>query len=295
MKRLFVYIATLLIPFTAPKMIAQEEVKLYDSMLQRTTAKMYAYIPQNVPADERTPAVIILPGGSYFWHDMNAEGRKVAEWLNDNGIAAFVVEYRVAGAMEFVMHTRLLRRGHRHPESLFDVQKALATVRGNAHNYGIDPQKVGVMGFSAGGHLSIMAATMFDRPQFSTFADLRPNFAVALYPVVTLGDSPYTHKRSRRGLLGDRSGKALRDSLSLENLVRADMPPVFLANCKDDPIVKYQNSEILDKALTGKGVSHRYLQFNTGGHGFGADDSKNSAESIVWKREFINWLKDLFK
>lgn len=293
MQRLFTSFAFSLMLFGFIPMHAQTELDICDIDKGRVVAKMYAYIPQNVPADALTPAVAIFPGGSYFWHDMDAEGEKVAQWLNENGIAAFVVKYRVGGVMEFITHSRLFHRGRRFPDALYDAQKAIALIRSGARNYGVDPHKVGVMGFSAGGHLAILAATMFDSPQFSTFANLRPDFAVAVYPVVTLGDSPYTHKRSRRGLLGDRSNNELRDSLSVERLVRSDMPPVFLMNCKDDPIVKYQNSEILDKSLTDKGVSHRYLQFSTGGHGFGADDKKNSAESIVWKQEFINWLKQI--
>ena len=87
----------------------------------------------------------------------------------------------------------------------------------------------------------------------------------------------------------------MKDSLSLEKHVRADMPPTYLMNCVDDPIVKYRNSELLDSAMTAKGVTHRYVQFKTGGHGFGADPKKTTAEAIAWKDDFINWLKNLFE
>ena len=107
---------------------------------------------------------------------------------------------------------------------------------------------------------------------------------------------PYAHRRSRRALLGDnkKHNKQLQDSLSLEKHVKPDCPPVFLVNCIDDPIVRYQNSVLLDSALTAQGVKHHYLQYTTGGHGFGASAEKGTAECRQWKQEFITWLKELF-
>ncbi len=106
---------------------------------------------------------------------------------------------------------------------------------------------------------------------------------------------PCVHKRSRRALLGDDrvNDMKLRDSLSLERHVPIDCPPVFLVNCQDDPIVKYHNSELLDSALTAQHVQHRYIQYRTGGHGFGASASKGTAECRQWKDEFIKWLRSL--
>ena len=106
---------------------------------------------------------------------------------------------------------------------------------------------------------------------------------------------PCVHKRSRRGLLGDsRTGdQALRDSLSLERHVPVDCPPVFLVNCLDDPVVDYRNSVLLDSALTARGVAHRYVQFRTGGHGFGASERKGSPECRRWKSMFLEWLRAL--
>ena len=103
------------------------------------------------------------------------------------------------------------------------------------------------------------------------------------------------HKRSRRGLLGDsRTGnEALRDSLSLERHVPTDCPPVFLVNCVDDPVVDYRNSVLLDSALTAAGVNHRYVQFHTGGHGFGASERKGTAECRQWKGMFLEWIKSI--
>ena len=117
-----------------------------------------------------------------------------------------------------------------------------------------------------------------------------------IYPVVSMTDKS-THRRSRRGLLGE--GKAIsaemKDSLSLERHVRRDMPPVYLMNCIDDPVVDYHNSVLFDSAMTAAGVRHRYVQFKTGGHGFGANPEKTTSEAISWKEDFINWLRILFK
>lgn len=229
-------------------------------------------------------AVIVCPGGSYLWHDMQSEGRRVAEWLRDNGISAFVLRYRVAGSMAFITRYRYILRGTRYPDALDDLQQALACVRNRAEEWGIDPSRVGAMGFSAGGHLVMSAAELLPAAE-------RPAFVAPIYPVVTMTDE-CVHKRSRRALLGDsrKRNRQLRDSLSLEKHVPADCPPVFLVNCKDDPIVKYRNSELLDSALTAQGVPHLYIQYATGGHGFGANDAKGTPECRQWKGEFLKWM-----
>lgn len=246
-------------------------------------------------------ACIVCPGGSYFWLDKKTEGEGVAKWLQENGISAFVLEYRVGGVPAFITHYRMLSRGHRYPDMLQDVQRSIQLIRLNADKYGIDPTKLGVMGFSAGGHLSAMSGLFFDTDVLSPLGiniqtTLKPDYIVPIYPVVSLVD-PSTHKRSRRGLLGEGSAisQAMKDSLSLEKHVRIDMPPTFLMNCVDDPIVKYHNSELLDSAMTAKGVEHKYIQYKTGGHGFGATPEKTTAEAIQWKDEFLNWIKGLFK
>ena len=229
-------------------------------------------------------AVIVCPGGSYFWHDTETEGHVVAKWLQENGITAFVLNYRTGYVPAFIFHYRLVFRGNRYPDPQDDLRQALRYVRAHADLYGIDPEKVGAMGFSAGGHLVMSSVELFDRADW-------PNFVVPVYPVVTMTEA-CVHKRSRRGLLGDSKtrNRELRDRLSLERHVPDDCPPVFLVNCKDDPIVDYRNSVLLDSALTQKGILHEYVQFETGGHGFGASDEKGSAESRGWKAKFITWL-----
>ncbi len=238
---------------------------------------------------ENCPAVIVCPGGSYFWHDYEYEGVNVAEWLQKNGISAFVLEYRTAMVPAFMFRSRLIVRGNQYPDPQNDLQQAIAYVKDHSAEYRIDTTKVGAMGFSAGGHLVMSVAEKYHSPR------VRPDFVVPVYPVVTF-TGPYAHKRSRRGLLGEyrKHKKVWRDSLSLEKHVPEDCPPVFLVNCVDDPIVKYQNSELLDSALTAKGVPHKYLQFKTGGHGFGEAEKKGSEECRRWKYDFIEWFHSIF-
>lgn len=246
-------------------------------------------------------ACIVCPGGSYFWLDTKIEGAEVAKWLQTNGISAFVLEYRVGGVPAFISHYRLLFRGNQYPDMLQDVQRSIQLVRENASEYRIDPNKLGVMGFSAGGHLAAMSGEFFDSDVLSLVGvnptvSLRPNYIAPIYPVVSFTDTS-VHKRSRRGALGE--GKSIsavmKDSLSLEKHVRPDMPPTFLMNCVDDPIVKYHNSELLDSAMTVKGVPHKYIQYKTGGHGFGVTPEKTTSEAIQWRDEFLEWIKTVFK
>lgn len=232
-------------------------------------------------------AIIVLPGGSYFWHDMDSEGFQVARWLQRRGIAAFVLRYRTAYVPAFVTHFRLLFRGNRYPDPQDDLRQALRYVRRHAAEWGVNADSVGVMGFSAGGHLAMSAVELFPREEW-------PAFVAAIYPVVTMS-ADCVHKRSRRGLLGDsrRHNTRLQDSLSLERHVPRNCPPVFLLNCKDDPIVDYRNSVILDSALTANGVRHVYIQYSTGGHGFGANPAKGSDESRGWLLRFEEFLREL--
>ena len=184
---------------------------------------------------------------------------------------------------------RYVFRGNRYPDALNDLQRAMQYVKAHAEEMGIDASHVAAMGFSAGGHLVMSAAELLPREQ-------RPWFVVPVYPVVTMVE-PCVHKRSRRALLGDSRlrNKQLRDSLSLERHVPKDCPPVFLVNCKDDPIVHYHNSELLDSALTRQHVPHRYIQYKMGGHGFGASNYKGTAECRQWKEAFMTWFHRLEK
>jgi acetyl esterase/lipase len=239
-------------------------------------------LTEYLPSQPSTTAVIVCPGGSYFWLDSQTEGDSVARSLQQAGIAAYVLKYRTGGIVPFITHSRLIIPGHHHPMPLQDVQEAMRQVR-HSRRF----KHVGVMGFSAGGHLALSAAVFGS-------GELRPDFVAPCYPVVTMSH-PCVHKRSRRGLLGEwkKYSRVMRDSLSLERHVTELMPPVFLMNCVDDPVVDYYNSVLLDSALTQHGVPHRYLQYKTGGHGFGTTWSKTSEEASGWFQEFLCWLKGI--
>ena len=247
-----------------------------------------AYLPEGTPR----AAVIVCPGGSYHWLDPHAEGDMVGEWLQREGYAAYVLRYRVAGKFEFVAKYRSFFRGNRHPDMICDLQRAIQLVRERYQG------PVGVMGFSAGGHLAMSGAELFGTNFLSRYGiepkvSLRPDFVAPVYPVVTLRDSRYVHRRSRLGLLSEPRVKnqALMDSLSLELHVQPNTPPVFLVSCQDDPVVDYHNALLLDSALTVKHIPHRFLQFETGGHGFGADPSRQNEETSTWQQAFLDWLK----
>ena len=246
-----------------------------------------------LPKGEPVAAVIVCPGGSYFWHDKSSEGSMVGEWLSSKGIAAYVLEYRVAGVADFMSGFRFLFRGNRHPDMISDLQRSISLVR-NAFS-----GPVGVMGFSAGGHLALSSGVYHGTSFIDRFSVsnglLRPDFIAAVYPVVSLTDEQIVHKRSRRGLLGENrvNDASLRDSLSLEKNVTPSMPPVFLVNCIDDPTVDYRNSAVMYEALQMNNVPSLYLQYKHGGHGFGANPQKMNDETSLWQDAFIDWLSSI--
>ena len=202
--------------------------------------------------------IVVCPGGSYSWLDYKVEGVEVAQWLQAHDIAAYVLRYRVQGWWAWATHYRLIFRGNRYPDPLRDAEAALDWLHTHADSLGIDATRIGIMGFSAGGHLSMLSSS----------------------------------RRALRGEYG-QCKQAMRDSLSLEVHVRPDCPPVFLVNCVDDPIVDYRNSVLLDSALTANRIPHRYIQYRTGGHGFGMSDTKGTPECRPWKEEFLKWLKTI--
>lgn len=265
---------------------ANAQINIWEGTSVRKRVELTPYIADSQQTLENI-TIIVCPGGSYYWHDIKTEGHEVGRWLQNNGINAFVLNYRTANVPSFITHHRLIFRGNRYPDPQEDLCQAMRYIKINAEKYHVDESKIGVMGFSAGGHLAMSSTELFDRKD-------RPAFVAAIYPVVTMME-PYVHKRSRRGLLGDSRvrNKELLDLLSLERHVSIDCPPIFLVNCIDDPIVDYRNSVLLDSALTENHIEHRYLQFDTGGHGFGISDQKGTDESRQWKSLFLDWIMTL--
>lgn len=249
--------------------------------MKQMPSKLYIY---PAPKDNNTGiAIVVCPGGSYS-HTMGiaTEGFEVAEWLNSMGISAFVLKYRVGSQL------------YHHPAMIQDAQYAIHYVREHAAEYGIDPAKVGTMGFSAGGHLVTMTGAFYKDNYIQDLGvvdniSLKPAFVVPVYPVVSMQDS-IAHQRSRRNLLTRHYNDGQRNRFSMELSIPKDMPPVFLVTAIDDPVVMYQNSVVLDQALTQAGIKHQFMLYKTGGHGYGLSETI-APEAGKWKYEFIKWLK----
>lgn len=223
-------------------------------------------------------AVVLCPGGGYSYLSMNREGHQVAAWLSTLGLTTFLLK------------SRLEDWGH--PAPLQDVLRALRLVRSRAAEFGVDPSRIGVMGSSAGGHLAASASTLFDHPEGRTGAALdaisaRPDFAVLVYPVITMTD-PAAHPGSRRALLGDAPSPAARALLSLEQQVSPNTPPTLLLHTQGDKTVPAQNSLMYFDALTRAGVPAELHVFEQGGHGIGMREGLGTASA--WPRRAEDWL-----
>ncbi|MBI1388339.1 MAG: alpha/beta hydrolase fold domain-containing protein [bacterium] len=233
------------------------------------------------PKDSNTgAAVVVCPGGGYGALAMDHEGKQVAEWFNRNGINAIILKYRIAPR-------------YHHPAPMQDVQRALRTVRYNAKDWGIDPGRIGVMGFSAGGHLASTAGTHYDAGDPTAKDPIeqvscRPDFMILVYPVITL-DDPYAHKGSRRNLIGENPSKELQDSLSNEKQVTDDTPPTFLMHTYDDTGVPCENSIFFYLALRQHHVPAEMHLYEPGKHGFGL--APNDPVLSTWPDRCIDWLK----
>lgn len=229
-------------------------------------------------------AVIICPGGSYHHLGMNQEGYEVAKWFQSRGINAFVLRYRVRFW------------GYHHPAMIEDMQRSIQFVKENAKNWDIDTSKVGLIGFSAGGHLVATAGTMFKENYLiphgiTPKVSLRPNFVVAVYPVISMQDS-IAHKRSRKNLLGPNFTREQIDKMSLEKQVSHDDPPMMIVVAKDDPVVDWRNGYYFYKSLQNAGVASKLLLNEKGGHGFGIDP-KRGGQAALWNVECIKWLHEI--
>ena len=204
-------------------------------------------------------AVLVLPGGGYQGLAMDHEGQQIAKWLNGYGVTAFVLQYRLGPK-------------YHHPIEMNDALRAMKLVRAHAIDYGIDPNRIGVWGFSAGGHLASTISTHFDRGNLQARDPIdrfssRPDFAVLAYPVISFG--AYAHQGSVRNLLGPNPDPQLLEELSNEKHVSAQTPPTFLFHTADDPVVPVQNSLLYFGALRTAGIPAELHVFEHGPHGVG--------------------------
>jgi acetyl esterase/lipase len=229
-------------------------------------------------------AVVILPGGGYTILAMEHEGRDYARWLAHRGIVAVVVKYRVSGDD---------RAGYHFPVPLMDARRAIRLTRSKAAEWGLDPTKVGVMGSSAGGHLASMCATLWDEkiPGETTDAidalDCRPDFAVLVYPVITMLEK-WGHGGSRRRLMGPKPDAELAARVSTDRRVNAKTPPCFLVHAADDGGVPLRNSMEFAARCAENRVPVVCHVFAEGGHGFGL---KGRGDSAGWPLLFGKWLQ----
>ena len=222
-------------------------------------------------------AFIICPGGGYGGLVTGAEGHGIAEWLNAHGITGVVLEYRLPKGNAFV--------------PLLDAQRAIRTVRSRAAQWSIDPKRIGIIGFSAGGHLASTAGTHFDAgdPKSADAIEqvsCRPDFMVLVYPVITMGENG--HQGSRNNLLGKDATPELIELFSNEKRITRETPPAFLAHALDDNAVPADNSRMFYEALKANGVEASYLELPSGGHGL---NGYKGPMWDAWQAQSLEWLE----
>jgi acetyl esterase/lipase len=258
----------LLWPEGAPGAVGTEDVD---------KPSLTAYIPQR----KTGMSVVVCPGGGYGGLAIDHEGKQIAQWLNSQGIAAFVLKYRLGPR-------------YHHPTMINDAHRALRTVRFKAQQLGLMPNKVGIWGFSAGGHLASTAATHFDdgNPASTDLierASSRPDFAILAYPVLTFTIEEYVHKGSRRNLLGENPDPKLVELLSNEKQVSPRTPPTFLFHTNEDTTVSPENSILFYMALRKAGVPVEMHIYERGRHGLGLAAADYAIGT--WPARLADWLQ----
>lgn len=240
-----------------------------------TIYRVPATSPWKVPT-----GVVVCPGGSYVNLAMDHEGLQIAQWLNGHGITAFVLKYRLGPK-------------YHHPVELGDAQQAIRYVRLHAADYEIDRNRIGIWGFSAGGHLASSAGTHFDGGKAGDADTIqqqssRPDFMILAYPVITLTE-PYLHRGSRNNLLGENPDPALVELMSNEKQVTKDTPPTFLFHTTDDSVVPVENSIMFYSALRKAGVPAEMHIYMKGPHGVGLAQADPALSS--WPLRLADWLR----
>ena len=238
------------------------------------------------PDNPNGTAVIAIPGGGYQYVTIDKEGTGLKEWLNSLGITLFVLKYRLPG------------EGHKnsHLVPLQDAQRAIRLIRYNADSYGINPDKIGVMGFSAGGHAASTLAVKYDYNTYKRIDNAddlsaRPDFLVLLYPVITM-QNPFTHKESRIKLLGHLATKDFINEFSNEKHITDKVCPVFLVHCKDDKSVPAENSLFFYMELKHFNINVELHIFYHGGHGFSLSKSRGLPVE-KWPQLCTKWIESI--
>lgn len=227
-------------------------------------------------------AMVICPGGGYGMLAPH-EGDGYARWLNEHGVSAFVLKYRLGS------------KGYRHPAMMHDAQRAIRWVRSKAGEFDLDPKRVGIMGSSAGGHLASTAVTHFDsgKPESTDPVERessRPDLGILCYPVITMGEN--THQGSKKNLLGTDPSPELIELLSNEKQVTKDTPPCFIWHTWEDKGVKVENALAFAQALQKEGVRFDLHVYERGSHGIGLGSSEyDPARWHPWTRDCIFWLQ----
>ena len=261
---------------------AQEKMALYPGAIpngkpndggfnNEDDPELFVYEPQGKVAQK---AILIIPGGGYGMVAMDHEGHQVAQALLAQGYAAFVLKYRLPKSTTMADK----RFG-----PLQDAQQALQTIR-NYNKY----DQVGVLGFSAGGHLAATLSNLYKEPQVKSDVSLRPDFSILLYPVISMDDA-ITHKGSKTNLIGPEFSAEDELHFSMEKQVTNNTPPTFLMHAKDDKAVPIANSIVYQEALKKAGVKSELYTYETGGHGFGL---VNKTDDGRWFDSLINWLAE---
>jgi len=237
-----------------------------------------AKLTVHLPEKPNGAAIVICPGGGYGGLVTKGEGHGIAAWLNAHGIAGIVLEYRLPAGRPYV--------------PLLDAQRAIRTVRANAAQWKVDPKKVGIIGFSAGGHLASTATVHFDAGEGKTTDAIgrescRPDFSILIYPVISMEEG--VHRGSKKNLMGETPAAGLPDYFSTQRHVKTGTPPAFLAHAVDDKVVPIENSRMFYEAQKKAGLPARLVELPNGGHGLngykGPSWDKWQAESLLWLKE----------
>ena len=261
----------------------QEEFQLDENQTTRISKVTEPTLTIYSPPKEITngAAIIICPGGGYARLSIDREGFQIASWFSKLGITAIILKYRLPS--DEIMKDKSIG-------PLEDAQEAIRVVRRHAKEWGLNIYKIGIMGFSAGGHLAATASTHFNDDVYGANDTIsaRPDFSILIYPVISM-DLSITHKGSRENLLGKKPSKEMVESFSNELKVTDETPPAFLALAADDGSVPIENSINYFYALKKNNIPAELHIYEKGGHGFGM--GKKGGSEAGWPEACMNWLK----